>query len=122
MEEAQTQQAPQVTQGTIKPQTLDTTAPYHPLLIAVAQWFGFACLGYFLLGQQRKAICSLIYAFIPIVGWIIALISVYDAYMIATKVQNREQVDINYCHVQFLSSLPLWKDTTLFAPSQPATA
>jgi hypothetical protein len=90
-----------------------TKADANPILIFICNWFILGCLGYFLLGQKQKAIAALIYTIVLSIigiGALIPIICAIDGYQVATKLAAGETLASDYCALEFLSSLPLWKE------------
>ncbi|MBA2321139.1 MAG: hypothetical protein H0V89_08285 [Deltaproteobacteria bacterium] len=81
----------------------------NPILLAVLNLVTGGCVGYFLMGQQKKAIASIIYFFIGFcfgIGLLVPLITAYDAYLLGQKLANGETIEDNENGLGFLSSLP----------------
>ena len=65
----------------------------NPIIIAIANWFGWSGLGYFLMGQKKKAIISII---IFLVGgtltcgllYMFCLVTAYDASVVVTSMRS----------------------------------
>jgi hypothetical protein len=85
----------------------------NPIIFALANWFG-GCVGYFIMGQQGKAIAALIYTVVLSgctmgVGWFIVFVFMYDAYLLGQKLQNGEAIGEKENGLDFLSNLPGFK-------------
>jgi hypothetical protein len=83
----------------------------NPVLLAVVNLFFFGGIGYFLMGQKKKAIATMVYVLIGSfclfgLGWILVPITAYDAYLLGQKLANGESIDEGECALGFLSSLP----------------
>ncbi|NCG20481.1 MAG: hypothetical protein GWP91_15845 [Rhodobacterales bacterium] len=89
----------------------------NPILIAVLNLFLFNCVGYFMMGQQKKAIVSVVMTFVmmfvaactmgmasPLVP-IWGLIVTYDAYLVAQKLASGESVGMNENGLDFLNAI-----------------
>lgn len=84
-----------------------------PELLAVLNLFGFGALGYFVMGQKRKAMISaVICGVLPIVscfilsplalaGWLFA----YDAYLLGKKLASGESIQEDESALAFLDAL-----------------
>jgi hypothetical protein len=87
----------------------------NPIVIAVAAWF-IPGLGYYLLGQQKKAM----YTFGIAIGLVILssvtcglaspllfglLAFVYDGYLLGTKLQSGQSIGENENGLEFLNSI-----------------
>lgn len=85
----------------------------NPILLAVLNLFLFSAVGYYLMGQQRKAMISggvylvsfMLFFWLPIIpmGW--ALATAYDAYLLGQKLQNGESIGMNEAAVGPLSKV-----------------
>lgn len=86
----------------------------NPILLAVMNLAIFMLpIGYFMMGQKKKALFALIYTVVlscvgigPILPWIFA----YDAYLLGQKLQNGESIDEFENGLEFLSMLPGFKE------------
>jgi hypothetical protein len=82
----------------------------NPIVLAVLNLILWGGVGYFLMGQQKKAIASIVYFFVGMmcfgIGFIIPLLTAYDAYLLGQKLANGETIEDNECGLGFLSSLP----------------
>jgi hypothetical protein len=90
-----------------------TKADANPIIIFICNWFFLAFLGYFLLGQKQKAIAGLVYTIVLSIigiGAFIPIIAAIDGYQVAQKLAAGETLASDYCALEFLSSLPLWKE------------
>jgi TM2 domain-containing membrane protein YozV len=82
----------------------------NPILVAVCNLFGFGGLGYFLMGQKKKAIISWV---ISIVGgtvtcgllYLFAWVTAYDAYLLGQKLQQGQAVGENENGLDFLNAI-----------------
>lgn len=65
-------------------------------------------IGYFMMGQQKKGIMTLV-AFIVLswlgVGFIIPWIAAYDAYLLGQKLQRGEAIGVNENGLEFLNAI-----------------
>ncbi|MEZ4241794.1 MAG: hypothetical protein R3F59_37730 [Myxococcota bacterium] len=83
----------------------------NPILLAVLNLFGFP-IGYFLMGQQKKAIAGFVYVIAVSVitcgmaWWLPVLLWAYDAYLLGQKLAAGESIADNENAVDFLSKLP----------------
>ena len=81
----------------------------NPVLIAVGQWF-LCPLGYLLMGQNKKALLS---ALIFYIGgtltcgllYLANFVFIYDAYLMAQKLERGESIGMNENGVDFLNSI-----------------
>jgi len=80
----------------------------NPILFAILNFF-WGCVGYFLMGQKKKAIISLVISFVGMwlfgLGFIWVLITVYDAYLLGQKLQRGESIGVNENGLPFLNAL-----------------
>lgn len=83
----------------------------NPIVIAACNWFFFGALGYFLMGQKKKAIISaVIFVIVSTVScgtlfWIWMAIASYDAYLVAQKLARGEAVGENENGLGFLNAI-----------------
>uniref|UniRef100_A0A7S1KP95 Uncharacterized protein n=1 Tax=Percolomonas cosmopolitus TaxID=63605 RepID=A0A7S1KP95_9EUKA len=84
----------------------------NPIVILVCQWFGIGFLGYWLMGQKKKAIGAVVYIiglylifWIGLIFWILAIV---DGFLVAKKLQAGESIEDDHCEIAFLQKLPLW--------------
>ena len=82
----------------------------NPLLILFANWLGFGGFGYYLMGQQKKAIISWI-AFVVGgtltcgVGYLLAFVTAYDGYLLAQKLESGQAIGENENSLDFLNAI-----------------
>ncbi len=82
----------------------------NPILFALLNWIGLGGLGYFLMGQQKKAIITWL---IVIVGgsltcgfgYIWVWVAAYDAYLLGQKLAAGESIGQNENGLSFLNSI-----------------
>eukprot|EP00818_Percolomonas_sp_WS_P008061 CAMPEP_0117451440 /NCGR_PEP_ID=MMETSP0759-20121206/9006_1 /TAXON_ID=63605 /ORGANISM="Percolomonas cosmopolitus, Strain WS" /LENGTH=157 /DNA_ID=CAMNT_0005244035 /DNA_START=661 /DNA_END=1134 /DNA_ORIENTATION=+ len=89
-------------------------APYanNPLIMAVCAWFSWGFLGYWTMGQKKKAIAAPVYTaafYLIFLGWIWWLLAVVDTYLCSKKLQEEGSLEPNHCEVPVIGNLPLWK-------------
>ena len=84
----------------------------NPIVTLLLQWIGLGGLGYFLMGQKKKAIGAWVYVillyiifYIGLIFWILAIV---DGFLVAKKLQAGESIEDDHCELAFLSKLPLW--------------
>lgn len=83
----------------------------NPILTGIASVvFLNGALGYFLLGQQKKAIIAIIICWIVGpwfcgAGFAAALVFAYDAYLLAQKLQNGQSIGQNENGLEFLNMI-----------------
>ena len=83
----------------------------NPILIAILQWFTAGAVGYFMIGQTKKAIASIVIWLIGGMctfgllsfGWM--LVSTYDAYLLAGKLAAGESITPNQNGLSFLDAV-----------------
>ena len=82
----------------------------NPIIVAAANWLGFGGLGYFLMGQQKKAIIS--WVIVVVVGaltcgfgWLFVWVTAYDAYLLGQKLQRGEAIGVNENGLDFLNMI-----------------
>ncbi|MEQ1507343.1 MAG: hypothetical protein ABMB14_34260 [Myxococcota bacterium] len=86
----------------------------NPVLLAVLNLFGIP-IGYFLMGQQKKAIAGFVYCIIlwtvtcGTLGWIVSLLFAYDAYLLGQKLASGESISDTQNELAFLNNLPGFK-------------
>ena len=81
------------------------------MIVAVANFFIFGALGYYLIGQQKKAMIAAI-ATIALsaitcgtLGWLPVLIFTYDGYLLGQKLQSGQSIGENENGLDFLNSI-----------------
>lgn len=82
----------------------------NPILFAAANWIGLGGLGYFLMGQQKKAIISWIITIVAGtitcgIGYIFVFIAAYDAYLLGQKLQSGQSIGMNENGLDFLNAI-----------------
>lgn len=80
----------------------------NPVIPAVLNLFLLGCVGYFILGQKKKAIISVVITLVTsCVGlsiiWV--LIAAYDAYLLGQKLQAGESIGENENGLSFLDAI-----------------
>ncbi len=84
----------------------------NPILLALLNLFICGGVGYFLMGQQKKAIAAVVYWMVGMfctfgmVCFPLALLTAYDAYLLGQKLANGETIEDNENGLGFLSMLP----------------
>jgi len=89
----------------------------NPIILAVLNWFVLGALGYFLMGQQKKAMISAVVLVVIMVlstctfgmGTILfpvwlAIVS-YDAYLLGQKLASGESIGMNENGLSFLDNI-----------------
>ena len=82
----------------------------NPILLALLNLFFGGALGYTLMGQQKKAILSLLIVFVGgmftcgMTGFF-AWVTAYDAYLLAQKLQAGEEIGQNENGLSFLNAI-----------------
>ena len=82
----------------------------NPILFAALNLFVFGAAGYFIMGQQKKAIIS---AVIVMVGgfftcgllWMAVWVFAYDAYLLGQKLQSGQSIGQNENGLDFLNMI-----------------
>ncbi len=83
----------------------------NPIIIAVCNCFVFGALGYFLLGQQKKAIIAAVISFVTsfvtcgTLFWVPICIFAYDGYLLADKLSKGEAIGENENGLPFLNAV-----------------
>jgi tellurite resistance protein TehA-like permease len=82
----------------------------NPVLLAALNWIGFGGVGYFLMGQKKKAIISIVIVLIGSVclfglGYIWVFVAAYDAYLLGQKLQRGESIGENENGLPFLNAI-----------------
>ena len=82
----------------------------NPIIVAAANWFGFGGLGYFLMGQKKKAIISWVIVMVGGVitcgfGYLFVWVTAYDAYLLGQKLQSGQAVGENENGLDFLNAI-----------------
>jgi hypothetical protein len=87
----------------------------NPIILAVANACCLGAAGYFLAGQQSKAIFAAIYTLVlwtvtfGMLGWIFQLLFAYDAYLLGQKLASGESIGEKENGLDFLGNLPGFK-------------
>ena len=76
----------------------------NPIVIALLNWCLLGCVGYFMIGQSKKGIFSLIYSIVTC-GFFV-LVAAYDGYKIGEKLQSGQSVGETETALEFLAFLP----------------
>ena len=81
----------------------------NPIVFALANWIGGA-LGYFLMGQQKKALLALIISVVLSTvtcgfGSMIIFVLMYDAYLLGQKLQSGQSIGMNENGLEFLNAI-----------------
>lgn len=82
----------------------------NPIIVAAANWIGFGGLGYFLMGQQKKAIISWVIVLVVGtctfgLGYMFVWVTAYDAYLLGQKLQRGEEIGVNENGLDFLNAI-----------------
>ena len=81
----------------------------NPVIMAAANFIGIGGLGYFLMGQQKKAIISVVIVLVGSafcgIGYIFAIVTAYDAYLLGQKLQRGEAIGMNENGLDALNSI-----------------
>ena len=88
----------------------------NPILFAICNLIGLGALGYYLMGQQKKAMISLgvvVVCYVLgcctgltfVVGSLFVICVTYDAYMLGQKLQSGESIGMNENGLDFLNSI-----------------
>jgi hypothetical protein len=80
----------------------------NPILLAALNLILWGCVGYFMIGQKKKAIISLVITFVT--AWcglalIWILIAAYDVYLLGQKLQQGESIGMNENGLSFLDAI-----------------
>lgn len=82
----------------------------NPILLAVLNLFLFGGVGYFLIGQKKKAIISIAIVVIGSFclfgfGYLWAWVTAYDAYLLGQKLASGESIGENENGLEFLNAI-----------------
>ena len=83
----------------------------NPMIVAAANFFIFGALGYYLIGQQKKAmiaaIASVGLTFLTCgsLFWLPILIFAYDGYLLGQKLQSGQSIGENENGLEFLNNI-----------------
>jgi TM2 domain-containing membrane protein YozV len=88
----------------------------NPVIILVANWFGLGGLGYFLMGQKKKAMISwgiMVGVFVLAMCTLglasplglFAIVTAYDGYLLAQKLQGGQSIQENENGLDFLNAI-----------------
>lgn len=88
----------------------------NPILLAVLNIVICGIpLGYFMMGQQKKAIFAFVYTMVASMitfgslGWILVFVWAYDAYLLGQKLATGESISDTENGLEFLGNLPGFK-------------
>src|SRR5689334_19789852 len=87
----------------------------NPIVLAVANLVCLGGVGYYLAGQQGKAIAAFVYTLIASVvtfgmlWWIPSAMFAYDAYLLGQKLASGESIGEKENGLEFLNNLPGFK-------------
>lgn len=88
----------------------------NPIIFAACNLFLFGAVGYFLMGQQKKAMITagIWFASWICLGWLgigaliafaVTLATAYDAYLLGQKLQAGESIGMNENGLEFLNAI-----------------
>lgn len=80
----------------------------NPIVVALLNLLLLGGVGYFIMGQQKKGIISIVATLIGScfgIGVIVPWITAYDAYLLGQKLQNGESIGQNQNGLGFLDSI-----------------
>ena len=81
----------------------------NPIIVALANLFCCGIpVGYFMMGQSKKGIMTLIGTLVLSmfgIGFIIPWIAAYDAYLLGQKLQSGESIGMNENGLDFLNAI-----------------
>ena len=80
----------------------------NPVVVALLNFFLLGGVGYILMGQQKKGIISIVATLVLSclgIGFIIPIITAYDAYLVGQKLQSGESVGMNENGLDFLNAI-----------------
>ena len=82
----------------------------NPIIIALANLFGLGGLGYFLMGQQKKAMITIgiwIFGFFCTLGFgcLFVWVSAYDGYLLGQKLASGESIGETENGLGFLDTI-----------------
>ena len=88
----------------------------NPILLAALNIIIFGLpIGYFMMGQQKKAIFAFVYTVVAgfvtcgTIGWAVVLVWAYDAYLLGQKLASGESISDTENGLEFLGMLPGFK-------------
>ena len=83
----------------------------NPMIVAAANFFIFGALGYYLIGQQKKAMIAAIASVgltvltCGTLGWLPILVFAYDGYLLGQKLQSGQSIGENENGLEFLNNI-----------------
>ena len=83
----------------------------NPMIVAAANFFIFGALGYYLIGQQKKAMIAAIASVgltvltCGTLGWLPILVFTYDGYLLGQKLQSGQSIGENENGLEFLNNI-----------------
>jgi hypothetical protein len=81
------------------------------MIVAAANFFIFGALGYYLIGQQKKAMITAIASVgltvltCGALGWLPILVFTYDGYLLGQKLQSGQSIGENENGLEFLNNI-----------------
>ena len=90
-----------------------TKTDANPIVFAALNAFLLGCVGYFVMGQKKKGIITLVICFVvPLVTCgiaspliMFAWVTAYDAYLLGQKLANGEAIGENENGLEFLNAI-----------------
>ena len=83
----------------------------NPVIVAVANWFVLGALGYYLIGQQKKAMLAAVITLVASVltcgtlAIVPLVVFAYDGYLLGQKLQSGQAIGKNENALDFLNSI-----------------
>ncbi len=80
----------------------------NPVIVALLNFFLLGGAGYFMMGQSKKGIISIVGTIVLGscgIGFIIPIITAYDAYLLGQKLQSGESIGMNENGLDFLNAI-----------------
>ncbi|MFT5682753.1 MAG: hypothetical protein ACI8RZ_003677 [Myxococcota bacterium] len=80
----------------------------NPIVPAFLNWFLLGGVGYYVIGQQKKAMIATAVTVVGMcvgIGFLIPWITAYDAYLLGQKLQSGQSIGENENGLPFLNSI-----------------
>ena len=80
----------------------------NPIIVALLNLFLLGGVGYFIMGQQKKGIISIVATLVGScfgIGVLVPWITAYDAYLLGQKLQNGDSIGENENGLEFLNAI-----------------
>lgn len=80
----------------------------NPIVVALLNWLLLGGVGYFMMGQKKKGIISIVITVVGAcfgIGMIVPWVTAYDAYLLGQKLQSGQAIGENENGLSFLNAI-----------------